>query len=99
MKTKTATPKSSRKRNPINDTSRTAQQNRLLNHLQKESINTIKARAKLNILHPAARVQELKEQGHVIHTQRITFVDEYGRAHRGIALYTLISLANAKGAA
>jgi hypothetical protein len=89
---KKATPKSSRKRNAINDTNRTAQQHRLLKRLQKASINTLAARADLNILHPAARVQELKAKGHNIHTQRITIIDEYGRTHRGIALYTLLSL-------
>jgi hypothetical protein len=46
-----------------------------------------------NILMPAARVKELKELGHVISTQRITLIDDYGRTHRGIALYSLVTLA------
>jgi len=97
MKTKTAIPNgSSRKPNAFNDTGRTAQQDRFLKRLQQAPIDTLTARAKLNILHPAARVQELKERGHVINTQRITLIDEYGCTHRGIALYTLLKLANAK---
>lgn len=94
MKTKTATPEgSSRKRHGLNDTTRIAQQRRLLTRLQQGPIDTLLARRELNILMPAARVKELREQGHDIHTRRITITDEYGHTHHGVALYTLVKLA------
>jgi hypothetical protein len=94
MKTKTATPKgSSRKRDGFNDTSRIAQQRRLLTRLQQGPIDTLLIRQTLNIMHPGRRVQELRQQGHEIHTQRIILTDEHGRTHHGVALYTLIRLA------
>lgn len=95
MKTKTATPNgSSRKRDALNNTSRCAQQGRLLKRLIQGPADTLLLRRHENILMPAARVKELKELGHVISTQRITLIDDYGRAHRGIALYTLVTLAH-----
>lgn len=94
MKTKTATPKgSSRKRDALNHTNRTAQQHRLLIRLQQGPADTLLLRREENILMPAARVKELKERGYKICSQRITLIDEYGREHRGIALYSLIKLA------
>ncbi|WP_353741893.1 helix-turn-helix domain-containing protein [Pseudomonas fluorescens] len=53
-------------------------------------IDTITARRDLNILMPASRIKELKNQGYSFHTQRITITDEQGRSHSNIALYTLI---------
>jgi hypothetical protein len=88
---KTATPnESSRKRDAIHDTSATAQQQRLLVRLQRGPVDTLLARRELNILMPAARIKELRNQGHEIHAQYITITDEQGHTHRGIALYTLI---------
>lgn len=78
----------------LTDTSCTAQRHRLLTHLRTVApIHTLLARRDLNILMPATRIKELREQGHEIHTQRITVTDEHGRAHHGVALYTLIRLA------
>ncbi|MNL19556.1 hypothetical protein D3C87_1407640 [compost metagenome] len=53
-------------------------------------IDTLTARRDLNILMPASRIKELKNQGYSFHTQRITITDEQGRSHSNIALYTLI---------
>jgi hypothetical protein len=43
----------------------------------------------LGISHPAARIQELIEQGEPITSSRITTVDGDGFLHRGVALYSL----------
>lgn len=96
---KKATPKNGYKRADLHDTSRIAQQRRLLTRLQGGPVDTIYSRRELNIMHPGGRVLELRAQGHEIHTQRITLIDECGRTHSGIALYTLIRLAgNARAA-
>ncbi len=76
--------------NTIN-TSGSAQRRRLLEWMRSTPIDTICARRDLNILMPAARIKELKNTGCVIHTRRIKITDEQGRAHNGIALYSLIS--------
>lgn len=100
MKTKTATPEgSSRKRHDLDNTTAPAQRHRLLERLKSGPIDTLLARRELNILMPAARIKELKDQGHEIHAQYITITDERGHTHSGIALYTLIRLANTGGAA
>jgi hypothetical protein len=39
---------------------------RLLAWLQSSNITTLQAREELDILHPAARIQELREQGYNI---------------------------------
>ena len=65
------------------------QRARLLNRLQVGPIDTLTARFELNILMPAARIKELREEGHNIRSHRIAITDEQGRTHRGIALYYL----------
>ncbi len=77
----------------VNDTSGSAQRARLLARVQQAgSVTTITARAELNIMMPAARVKELREQGHPINTHRITMTDDQGRTHHGIALYYIGTL-------
>lgn len=73
----------------ITDTSTAAQRQRLLTHLRHDSIDTIAARGRLNIMMPAARVKELREAGHHIVTVRVGRYDDQGRAHHNVALYTL----------
>ena len=85
------------KHSAVHDTSRDAQQSRLLARLHRGPADTLLLRREENILMPAARVKELKELGHIIATQRITLIDDYGRAHRGIALYSLLVLAKGRG--
>lgn len=78
----------------VYDTSTAAQRQRLLEWLlHNGSVNTIFARDRLNILAPAARIIELREKGHKIHTHRIVINDRDGRPHRRVALYTLLQLA------
>lgn len=76
-------------REKITDTSAANQRARLLERLQIGPIDTVTARAELNVLHPAARVQELREAGHLISTHRQTIHDDQGRPHRGCALYLM----------
>ena len=50
-----------RNRSSIDDISASSQRVRLLERLQLGPIDTITARVELNVLHPAARIQELRE--------------------------------------
>ena len=52
-----------------NDNSASAQRSRLLAALIKGPVSTLAARKYHDILHPAARVQELRDRGHLIDTQ------------------------------
>ena len=76
-----------------NDTRLKAQCERLLAALKVHPVDTFFAREKLNILMPAARIKELKLIGHKIAKTSIRLCDSEGREHRGIARYSLISLA------
>jgi len=42
------------------------------------------------ISHPAGRVQNLLAEGHHIHSDRVTVVDEHGFFHPGVAMYSLV---------
>ena len=67
-----------------------AQRARLLEYLQlHKKITTLEARKKLDVMHPAGRIQELREEGEIIIThKRIDFTPE-GRPHR-VAEYVLM---------
>lgn len=66
-----------------------AQQQRILNHLLSYgSLTTVEARRFLDIMHPAARVMELKRQGHPIETHLVNALTECGKTHR-VAIYQL----------
>lgn len=78
-----------RNRSNIEDTSASSQRVRLLERLKVGPVDTFTARNELNIAHPAARVQELREAGHLISTHRQTIHDDQGRPHRGCALYLM----------
>ena len=73
----------------IDDTSAATQRVRLLERLHLGPVDTITARTELNILHPAARVMELKERGHLIVTHRSRLEDAQGHSHAGVAVYYL----------
>lgn len=63
--------------------SATRQRARLEAHFRSHgSISTLEARNVLGILHPAARVQELRESGHRISTVWTRQTDTTGRQHR-----------------
>jgi len=69
-----------------NDNSASAQRSRMLAALIKGPVSTLAARKYHDILHPAARVQELRDRGHLIDTVRIDDVTAEGNVHR-VALY------------
>ncbi|WP_095148460.1 helix-turn-helix domain-containing protein [Pseudomonas sp. Irchel s3a18] len=85
------TEKSNQNNAQLIDNNGSAQRRWLLDWMRNSGpIDTLTARRDLNILMPAARIKELKNQGYTFHTQRITITDEYGRVHGNIALYALI---------
>ena len=72
------------------DTSASAQRLRLLAYLRRHgSVNTFEARQILDIMMPAARVKELRAQGHNIETHLGTLCDDQGREQPNVATYYL----------
>lgn len=69
-------------------TSAESQRARLLVWLQTATITTLQARTRLDILHPAARVQELREAGHKIVTHWTTA--DTGKGNHRVACYVLL---------
>lgn len=67
-----------------------AQRARLLKALQQRSISTLEARHDLDVLHPAARVQELRERGWNILTHWDSQETKPGHVHR-VARYVLLA--------
>jgi len=67
-----------------------AQRQKLLQALRQKPLSTLEARRELDILHPAARVQELKATGHHIITHWSEEPSECGELHR-VARYVLLS--------
>lgn len=71
-----------------------AQQLRLLKALRKGRVSTLSARRDLDILHPAARIQELRDRGYEIKTHWQTEFTDGGHEHR-VAAYVLVREAHA----
>lgn len=68
-----------------------AQRNRILAALRTHgSLTTLEARRRLDVLHPAARVMELRDAGFVITTVWSVDHNEVGSPHR-VARYHLLS--------
>ena len=81
----------SQKKSQLIGSGGSAQRRWLLDWMRNSGpIDTLTARRDLNILMPASRIKELKNQGYAFHTRRLTITDEHGRSHSNIALYTLI---------
>jgi hypothetical protein len=76
-------------RNFIHNSS-ASQRARLLEALRLGPVSTLMARRDLDILHPAARVQELKARGHKIMTHEVIEESQPGHTHR-VAHYVLLS--------
>jgi hypothetical protein len=66
------------------------QRQRLLATLRERPMSTIQIRKELDILHPGARVQELRDQGHRIITHPQDKPTECGVLHRRVAVYVLM---------
>jgi hypothetical protein len=73
----------------LRDISASAQRERLLERLQLGPVDTLTARQELNVLHPAARIQELRIAGHPIRTHLAAITDAQGFQHPRCAIYYL----------
>ena len=71
------------------DNSSQSQRLRLLESLKVAPVDTITARRELDVMHPAARFQELKQRGNLIDTVRVGRASDCGKVHR-VALYVLL---------
>ena len=67
---------------------RADQATRLREALRNFPVSTFEARRYLDIMHPAGRVQELREEGNDIDTLRGTMRSDIGRPHC-VAVYVL----------
>ncbi|MEQ1837779.1 MAG: helix-turn-helix domain-containing protein [Candidatus Nitrotoga sp.] len=65
-----------------------AQRQRLLERLKVAPVDTITARRELDVMHPAARIMELKRRGNQIDTVWVERPTDCGKVHR-VALYVL----------
>lgn len=82
--------------NPIIDTgqdldgnSAAVQRQRIFNYLRSgKALTTLEARATLDVLHPAARIMELRRQGWNIETVWTNDLSQAGKIHR-VARYIL----------
>lgn len=77
---------------PLNrhDTSLANQQAIVLRALQKEGQTTATLRNDYGVMHPSARIQELKEKGYRIDTVYMTVTTPDGVEHHGVAKYYLL---------
>lgn len=75
-------------RNKFRGESRADQATRLREALRSYSVSTFEARRYLDIMHPAGRVQELRQDGNDIETLRVSKESQIGRPH-SIAVYVL----------
>lgn len=88
---KKADQQASQNNSHVNDTSRSAQNARLVQRVRQGPVDTFTIMRELNICRPGARICDLRNAGYIIHTQLITLEDEWGRKHPKIALYTLLA--------
>lgn len=65
-----------------------AQRKRILEYLHTQPLDTLTARKELDVMHPAARVMELRKQGVGIKTVKIDRPSDCGKIHR-VACYVL----------
>ena len=75
------------------DTPSSIQRARILKHLEdagSKGASTIELREQLDILHPAGRVNELREEGHKVNTRWTVTENAQGKKHRN-ARYVLIN--------
>lgn len=70
------------------DDSAHSQRLRLLERLKVAPVDTITARRDLDVMHPAARIMELKRRGNMIDTVRVGRTTDCGKVH-SVALYVL----------
>lgn len=91
--------KASPEKSHLHNTSNHAQLVRLIPHLRLGPSDTFTIMRDLNICRPGARICDLRNAGYKIITTRTMLTDEWGRTHRGVAVYTLIAEPGQKVAA
>ncbi len=69
-------------------TQKPAQWQRIIEWLQHKPLTTLQARNELDVMHPSARVQELKAKGFNIITRMV--VEDSGKAKHKIGQYVLL---------
>lgn len=75
----------------VEDLTTAAQRARVLEYLQNHrALTTLEARHLLNVMHPAARVMELRKRGYKIITNWRKDADSQGRVHR-VGEYVLLA--------
>lgn len=73
----------------LTNVSAAAQRARLLAALKQRRLTTLEARRQIDVLHPAARVMELRREGFPIETEWTRDVTSEGHLHR-VARYELV---------
>ena len=68
------------------DNRASSQRARMIKYMHTQPLDTLTARKELDVMHPAARIQELKAQGHKIDTVKIKRASECGKLHT-VAMY------------
>lgn len=63
----------------------------LLNHMKSRSISTLDAIKLYGIVRPAARIADLRDDGHYIRTERVPVLDEKGKEVSHYARYHLVA--------
>ena len=63
----------------------------LLNHMKTRAISTLDAIKLYGIVRPAARIADLREDGHIITTERVQVLDEKGKEISHYARYRLVA--------
>ena len=71
-----------------NENTAIAQRKRILDYLHTHTLDTLTARKELDVMHPAARVMELRKRGVGIKTIKIDRPSDCGKIHR-VACYVL----------
>lgn len=74
----------------MNSNSAHDQRQRLLEALRHRPVTTLEARRELDVLHPAARVMELRQQGITVETHWTIQDTIEGRPHK-VASYVLMA--------
>ena len=68
--------------NPMTSSTK-VQDQRILLCLQAQTLVTLQASQDFDVMHPVARVQDLRQHGHYIETIRVNGLPSSGEVHRG----------------
>ena len=80
-----------------NDTSSQNQRAIVLSALREDAQTTISLRHHFGVMHPAARVQELRDRGYRIDAVRVASITPDGVRHHAVARYVLATSSDFSG--